>query len=411
MIIDFKKTKVVETAFLIVVLAYFFISAFYFLGKVSGAGDESLFMDDLAFVKEKGWTVAIAKNISVPYLILAYPLSFFMENHLALRLVNVLLLALLFFYFYKQKRKFTFPFYMYLLFFVSTVGYFFMGTNDTLFFVGLILFINEVSNLQTDGKWNGALAFSALLVAFFTRELVFVYFPVILLCFYAIYIKRGFSKVKYWYPLGIFCLMVLLNIPSLTSKGKFSYDLKSPPSTTTATWAQRQYLAQLMVNKGELPNYKHPSWEQTDAYLEKYGADSLPKGILEGLFFDLKLTVVEFFKDFYYSVFFGFRQLGLILLVPLFFMIKNVFSSRKLEMTQLLPLSLWIMIAVFSLIIISFVELRWLAPVFILNIAYYNILQKDKKIPEIVVLLNYILLIAFSFYGCMNLSKKLIAIL
>lgn len=406
-----QDVKAIERVFLFAVLVYFGISAFYFLGKNGGAGDELLFVNDLAFVKEKGWADAIAKNISVPYLILAYPFSFFLENYIALRLVNVLLLALLFFYFYKQYGKFTYSFYMYLLFFVSTVGYFFMGTNDTLFFVGLIVFINEVNNLQTDGKWKGTLAFSTLILAFFTRELVFVYFPVILLCFYVIYMKRGFSKVKYWYPLGIFSLMVVLNIPSLTSKGKFSYDVKSPPDTILATWAQRQYLAQLMVNKGELPNYNHPTWEQTDAYLEKNGADSLPKGILEGLFFDVKLTVVEFFKDFYYSVFFGFRQLGLLLFVPLFFMIKNVISSRKLDTTQLLPLSLWIMIAVFSLIIISFVELRWLAPVFILNIAYYSILQKNKKIPELIVLLNYTLLITFSLYGCINLSKKLIAML
>jgi hypothetical protein len=403
-----KIFKVIVYGFYFSVVIYFFISVVYFLSSASGSGDELLFISDLDLIKGKGWIYAIEKNISIPYMILAYPFSMFFENHIALRLVNVLLLGGLFLYFYKQKNKFSISLYGYLLFFISTAGYFYLGTNDTLFFIGLIVFINEVDNLQKTKKWNSAFAFTALIVAFFTRELVIVYSPVIFFCFYIIDKERQWSKIRIDFPLGILLLFLIFNVPSFIERGNIAYDLKNPPATTRATWSQRQYLAQLMVNKGELPNFSHPSWEQTEAYLNKNGEKSLPKGILHGLFFNLKLTIIEFFKDFYFCIFFGFRQLGFMLFIPFFFLAKEIYRSRRINGSMLIPFSLVIMIAVFSLIIISFVEIRWLAPVFVLSIVYYGNLQKNKNITDIMLLLNYGILILMCFYSSFN---KLIELL
>ena len=141
---------------------------------------------------------------------------------------------------------------------------------------------------------------------------------------------------------------------------------------------QRQYLAQLMVNEGSLPNNNHPSWEKTDAYLTENGENSLPKRTIDGIFFDINLTVKEFFKEIYSCMFYGFRQLGLILFIPLFFLIKDVLKTKRLNVSLMIPICLLVMISVFSLIIISFMELRWLAPVFILTIVYFSDLQKEK---------------------------------
>lgn len=401
-----KIIKYIKIIFICVAVLYSIIAAYYFLSKPVG-GDESLFISDLELINNEGWIAAIKKGISIPYMVLAYSFSLFFKNDIALRLVNVFLLAGLFFYFYKQKDKLSVSFYGYLLFFISTVGYFYFGTNDTLFFAGLIIFINEVNNLQKDKKWQCSLAFSALILAFFTRELVIVYSPVILFCFYVIYKERGWSDLRIIYPLGLLLLFLMLNIPSFMANGKISYDLKSPPSHVNATWAQRQYLAQLKVNKGELSNYNHPSWQETDAYLIKYGEKSLPKGILEGLFFDVKLTITEFFKDYFYCVIFGFRQLGFILFVPFWFLAKDIYQSRKINTKMLIPISLIMMIAIFSLIIISFVELRWLAPVFILSIVYYGNLQKRELISNRLVIINDAVLIMMSIYGSFNMINKM----
>jgi hypothetical protein len=401
-----KIIKYIKIVFIGFAVLYSIIATYYFLNKPSG-GDETLFISDLELIKNEGWIAAIKKSISIPYMVLVYFSSIFIKNHLALRLVNVFFLAGLFFYFYKQKIKLSVSFYGYLLFFISTVGYFFCGTNDTLFFVGLIIFINEVNNLQKDKKWQSSLAFSALIIAFFTRELVMVYSPVILFCFYVIYKEKGWSGLSIGYPVGILLLFLTLNIPSFISNGALSYDLKSPPNNINATWAQRQYLAQLKVNKGELADFNHPSWEETDAYLTKYGKKSLPIGALDGLFLDVRLTVKEFFKDIWYCLIFGFRQLGFMLYVPFWFLAKEIYHSRKINIKMLIPVSLIMMLVIFSLIIISFVELRWLAPVFILSIVYYDNLQKKELISNRLVIINYAVLIIMSVYGSCRIINKM----
>ena len=70
------------------------------------------------------------------------------------------------------------------------------------------------------------------------------------------------------------------------------------------TWTQRQYLAQILVNNGELENGQHPSWEQTQRYIRLHGEDSLPDGILKGITQDYLLTIKEFFKDLIFSIFY-----------------------------------------------------------------------------------------------------------
>ncbi|SFB21234.1 hypothetical protein SAMN05660845_2058 [Flavobacterium swingsii] len=406
--INFKILKTVEFSFLVIVSIYSLISAYFFLTRNAGSGDEMLFMNDLDFIKTEGWNNAVRKNISIPYMLLVYPLSLFLKNFIVLRLVNVLIVSSLFFYFFKRIKK-QLPFYGFLLFFISTVGYFYFGTNDSLFFVALIIFLCEVFFLIGKGEWNATLALSALTIAFFARELILVYTPVILICFYIIYHKKGFSNLKWYYPLGLVALFLVLNLPSLTENGNLSYDLKSPPQSAKSNWVQRQYLAQLMVNKGELPNHNHPSWEQTDAYLKANGENSLPKGIISGVLFDIKLTVKEFFKDFFECTFFGFRQLGFILLLTFFFGARGFIRERKINESTFIPLILMMMLSIFSFIIISFVELRWLAPVFIASILYYWNLQHKKSINKNMVIINYAILILMSLYGSFNLCNKIIS--
>jgi hypothetical protein len=390
------------------VLAYFLMSVFYFLNKTPGSGDESLFISDLDLIKDKGWIYAIEKNISIPYMVLSYPISLFMENYLALRLVNFGLLILMLFYLYKRSFQPKLILFGYLLFYLCTAYYFYAGTNDALFFIGLIVFINEVYLLQKGEKWNSSLAFSALILSFFTRKLIFVYMPVVMLCFYVIYkMKNKRGKINWREPILLALILMILNLPSIINNNTISYDLKSPPIGVKASWSQRQYLAQLMVNSGQIPNNSHPSWSQTDEYLVKNGLSSLPDGIIEGLLFDFKLTFREFFKNSYATFFQGFRQLGFILIVPVFFFFEKAIKERKISLDLLIPFSLLMMISIFSLIIISFPELRWLCSIFILIIIYFVDLQKNKQFSDNIYLLNYLVLFSLTIYGGIRMFSKL----
>jgi len=194
----------------------------------------------------------------------------------------------------------------------------------------------------------------------------------------------------------------------LQENHKLSYDTKNPPSNVEATWVQRQYYAQMLVNNGKLKNYNHPTWAETDAYLTKNGKDALPNNTLSGLTFDIIVTVKEFFKDFLYIGLYSIRQLGLILLVILFFGFREFYKKKKITTQSYIPVIVLIMILIFAIIIISFVELRWLGAVFIVSNLYYSLLVLKNKIPALLVSFNYEIIILICFYGMYSLFQKII---
>ena len=162
-----------------------------------------------------------------------------------------------------------------------------------------------------------------------------------------------------------------------------------------------------MVNNGELANFQHPSWEQTKEYIANNGKESLPDGILNGITYNWQLTVSEFFKDFGYSVLYSFRSLGLMLLFTIGFLFRQQYKTKKIDMSYFVPFSTLLMLMIFSFIIISYVELRWLSPVFIMTLVYYSELEEQKKISKYFVLANTIVLCLFSIYGMFRIFNKI----
>ncbi|PKP09594.1 MAG: hypothetical protein CVU08_14220 [Bacteroidetes bacterium HGW-Bacteroidetes-3] len=386
---------------------YSIIAAYYFLNKPAGGGDESLFLADLELINNEGWIEAIKQNISIPYMLLVYPLSFFLNSFIALRLVNVILLLLLLFYFYKMGEKKDLLFYGYMMFYVSTIGFFYAGINDILFIVALVIFLDGIYRVTNNKSTNINLTLTALVVAFFTRQLFLVYLPIIILGLYILFKSKIKFNKKSLIPFLVFIVFLVFNLPSIKENGTLSFDKKSPPETMNVTWAQRQYLAQIMVNKGELENGQHPSWEQTQQYLKLHGKESLPNGVLKGITQDYQLTIKEFFKDFVFSIFYGTRQLGLMLLIIILFSLNQVYKTRRIELKYFVPIATLAILMIFSFIIISYVELRWLIPVFIMTIVFYDDLEKENRISIKLVSLNYLVLISFSIYGIIRILNKI----
>ncbi len=389
----------------LIVGMYFLLTIYYSLSFHPGKGDELLFLTDLRFINDFGWIEAIKKGISIPYMVLVYPFSFFLKDYIALRIVNILLLGILLYYF--KFRNVKLEFYLLFFFFLTTGGRFFMGTNDSIFFLGLIVFFFEVYQLALNKKWYPNLAFLGVLVAFFSRELILVYIPLIILSIYIV-IKQG--KFNYTNLKGSFLLLIvllILNAPSLIENKKLSFDVKSPPKSITANWAQRQYLAQLMVNKGELKDQSHPTWEQTENYLKVNGENALPKTLVKGMLFDFELTIKEFFKDFIFCIKYGFRQLGLVFIFP-FFMVFFLLYRRDFKLNKVyFPLMFISIISIFSLIIISYVELRWMVPIFILSIVYFLDEIQNLTLGKYIQQANYCVVLLLSLYGVANLIGKI----
>ena len=395
-----------STGLKILIVLFFILMCYYHLLSPAGSGDESLFINDLNYIKSDGWFAAIQKGIGLTYLVLVYPLSFLFSDYIALRAVNVLLLAALFFYFYKWGAIKNRLFYFYLLF-ISTFGFFLAGTNDTLFIVAMVIFFNEVYKaIENKEKVNVPLMWCAFIIAFFTRELIYIYLPLVLLSLFLLWKNNTNVFHKGYIPLLILAVMISINIPSIEKNHRISYDNKNPDNSIKSTWCQRQYLAQLLVNQGKLANQNHPSWEQTDAYLLANGENSLPKTTSEGILFDLKLTILEFFKDFTTSVVLSIRITGMMLIFVFSYIVYAVFK-RKITTNLWLPFASFFVVAAFSFIIISYVETRWLMVSYILAALYYSDLEIDKKITNRLLQLNHIILILVIFYGTYKVVMKL----
>ncbi|WP_369769497.1 hypothetical protein [Flavobacterium sp. WC2416] len=408
-----KYNLKIDLIFKVLVSIYFVLSFYYFFIVAEGGGDETLFLNDLIFIKKYGWIAAIEKSISIPYMMMVYPFSFFLKEYVALKTANIFLLLLLLLYFFKIAEIKASQFYFYLFFFLATSKYFFAGTNDALFFTGLVVFMTEVFYFCENKKMNSqVLALSGLIVSFFTREMFVVYLPVVMIGLYFLYTNGfPFFNKKMIFPMLLFLFFIGVNVPSLKLNDKLSYDAKTPPSGIKVSWTQRQYLAQLLVNNGDIQNFSHPSWEQTQKYLIINGPKSLPDGIVEGLTFDYSLTIKEFFKDFYYSMFFGLRQLGLILVFPFYFILTNLKKKNILNPEMFIPYSLIVMLCIFSLIIISFIEPRWYIAVFISAIVFYNQYQVEKKINHNFIIANYLVLICFSCLGIYSILHKFMRVI
>lgn len=397
-----KLNKLTKSILLFTVIVNLVITIIYCFNLRIGGGDEILFLEDLKLIQEKGWIHSIEKGISIPYMALSYLFSFLFTNLLFFRIINFALFLLLLFYFY--KRKVNFLFYFCFLFFISTSKVFFTGTNDAIFFLGIIIFLCEVYFLNKNNKWNSSLAISALIIAFFTRQLFWVYFPAILLGFYVVYKNSALKSINYKIPFFLFLFLVAINIPSLLVKNSFSYDQKIPEPSVKSNWTQRNYLSQLVINEGKLSNGDHVSWEETDAYLVKNGINSLPKTTLESAFFNLKLTFTEFFKNLFYASKDGFRQLGLMFFMP-FILLLFIYKLKIRDV--FIPISTIITLFILCFILILNIEIRWLIGIFIPLILYYSDLNSNSKWFLRFNYLNVFLIFLINIYAIIVLSLKL----
>jgi len=188
-----------------------------------------------------------------------------------------------------------------------------------------------------------------------------------------------------------------LNLPSIQANGFISFDNKDTKSQLGMTWVQRQYLSQLSANEGKIPQFRHVTWEETYEYVQENGQESLPRTTLEALVFDPILTFKEFIKDFVYMIYSGFRQCGLAVFFPILG-IWLFFKSGNKGIGYLSMSQLFLMLAI-SFIIISYIEIRWLAPLFIMGLIGLQESIRSKLAPVQLDFINQLILFALSLYG------------
>lgn len=241
----------------------------------------------------------------------------------------------------------------------------FGGINDpllTLLLLSIVYILIKKTNSIQDFVYIGVLL--ALMLA--TRKFTVLLIPS-LLFFVFIVLRKQSAKLKKVAALVVSCLVfvIVLNFPSLTENGSLSFHSKEKKEYV-ATWGQLQYHTQLLLEQGKVTYGDHATWEATDEYLAENGENALPKGIIDGLFFDVKRTTKEFFIDLVYNAKPFTRLLGLLFILNIFiFGYKLVRKKLSIKTFVNNPIDTFSLIYIFilSLIVISYVEVRWFVPI------------------------------------------------
>jgi hypothetical protein len=382
-----------------IVLIYALLGISYWVFFLAaGEGDEGLMALYLDESKVRGYYWLIqAGNFSIPFSLLVYPLSLLVPSFVALRISSLIGVVFLFIYLNKVLDFKSVNFKNHLLFYLSS-GSFLLGTNDNLLFCLLTVFFTEVYFVLVKRQERiPRYALISVVTSLFTRQMAVIYLPVILAGLFLVYFRKKIFWKEYQAILITSLFWFGLNLPSIQANGFISFDNKDSESQLGMTWVQKQYLSQLSANEGRIPQFSHVTWEETYEYVQKNGQESLPRTSLEALVFDPILTLKEFIKDFSYMIYSGFRQCGLAVIFPILGIWHFVKSGNK-GMGYLSMSQLFLMLTI-SFIIISYIEIRWLAPVFLMGLIGLYESIRAKQAPVQLDLINQLTLLALSLYG------------
>lgn len=403
---EFLEASIFKYFFLIVLVLYSFTRIYLFATLPYNSGDESLFIDNLNFFLNNGYIEAVKSKVSIPHLLLVYPLTFLFNEHISLRLLNLVLALFLLYYIYKRFKSLNLIYL--LIFYFVTANDYLIGTNDGVFFFFLSLFFIEVYCLIKQNKFNYLICFGGLIGAVFTRQLIVMYLFSILFSLYVLYSKKELFKRKHIiYTAGLILFGLVLNIPSIVANRQLSYDNKVNTTDPSVNWVERQYLSQLEVNNNRLANYNHVSWEAVKAYKLKNGENSLPKNFIEVFFFDIKATLKEMAKDSTYVMLYSIRQVGISFLLGLI-LLFSIFKNKTKVMEYYIPIVGVLTMFTFTAIIFSYIELRWFFSVFLMTpFLFYDSFFVDKyRFLNHLKSLNFLLIIFVMLFGIFNVVYK-----
>lgn len=378
----------------------------FFLGTT--LGDEEKYLEDILFYKENGLYQSIVKGVSITFLILSSIVDkFFNDPLLSLRSTSLLSSLVFFLTVVRMERKF-FKLsiiyrnvaYISIIYIIVLQGFLFAGINDllldvfaSLIFIFIFSEINNNKNFLVKSKINFLTIGVFLGLMLCTRKMSLVYIPSFILVLFLLKSFK-FSKLSY-VLLGFLSVIFLLNYPSIIENGTLSFDDKVLKSEVS--WSQFDYYNMLIIQEGHGVRGQHVELQEVEQYLDMNGAQSLPNSFFSMIFFNPKLTIIEFFYGLKMS-FIGFlRSLGLLFIMGLFLFkikIKDIFSFRINNYSQAIILFGISFTLLISFIVISYIQFRWFMvflPFLIIGILKkFEELKIDGAIKNLLLLLHII---------------------
>ena len=278
-------------------------------------------------------------------------------------------------------------------------SYFLVGTTDLLLALLIVFYFYFLLKRKSWTTWGIVISAAVVALMMLTRQVAILLIPSIALV-ELMHIRRNKKKVSELikpFLIGIMVFGVIVtafNMPSILDKSRLSYHKKIP--SNGLSWTQLQYLSALETDRGNLQHGKHVSWDYLQQYLDENGESSLPSTPLESLLFDPGLTIKEFFVDLFQEIKPFTRLMGALFLFSLgIFLIELRNPKRlwsKIMNNEILVFSM-IYISIICLIVIYYVETRWLISVLLLlPVVFSEVLFKFFEKRKISSSMRYVLL-------------------
>jgi len=369
----------------------FYLSLFYIIIRFIDVffiftpwlGDEHAFAEDLAMYMGKGFGAAVIDGISVPFTLFVYVLNNLLNDiSLSLRVTGTLFTLITVIYIYYRTnidKKNIKVFFLFIFFLIGTSGGTFYGTNDSFFFLGVIIFVNEASLLITDSRaYNQLLLFIGAIIIITTRLHFIIWIPIFFFSWiiYGLTSVFEFNKNKI---LIIFLSIVLglvtttiLSYPRIKNGDyRFSYENKIYHKHPDANWVQWHYYSQHIANKNGLGFFsKMVDYNEVREYLKNNDDDSLPKSIMEWMSYNPRDILLNGIRSIIEIIIFSVRYVGLMLLfVP--YIIYQKYKNNNFGQHLFLLVFILVGITVFAIIWPHLVQHRWLYPIYIFQLIIF----------------------------------------
>lgn len=406
-----KKENLLKYIAWISLALYFIFRLIMYIKDPSPKGDEKYFLEEIARFRSMSFRDAYFGNFYHLYLTIWYLISFLPINDLMLmRFINIVIGVVNLCLMYKILNRFDLSKNVRSLA-LLTAGYaIFVSQSGTMHYSAINDPIMNALGLATilflirylDNYRMKDLVFTAVFsgMMFWIRTFSIIIFGGIIA---AVFMVPLLKKEKVFIHLAkvalfltVFVLVVLIiQVPSLIENQKITFEGKRREGL--GNWSHRNWLTQKeQISSGSIFAYKRVEWEYVDDYIETYGKQSIPSGVI-GVFKDnpkLKtdITVVNLFF-----------RIPYILLMSTGLMFLGLFRVIREPESWLvdLPPSVLALLAVLfsvccgvSLAIINYIEHRWIfmAAMMGIGLGAYGIQSMTDKWQKYLVHGQYVLL-------------------
>ena len=267
-------------------------------------------------------------------------------------------------------------FFILLLFLIPTTGASIHATNDSMFFLFLIIYIFELIIIDRSIKGNKVLIFLSSFIMIATRPVFIVYTGIIIISFFFFSVihrneknKKVLKEIILSIFIGLFAT-ILLSIPNILNKNyKLSYSDKSIYNERGITWTEWVYHSQKIGNSSKRFGLFSPmlKWQEAYKYKIENGDQSLPDSYPEYLTHDLGFLLMRVVSSILEITIISIRYVGLLFILFSFITLKR-YLNKDFDNKMLISFIALFGILTWSIIWPGLVQHRWLFPFYVIII-------------------------------------------